>query len=194
MAQDLASFKLMDLVKCAWYSNYSYTIINASPATGILYITENSPYFLSGHLRLRGKNEGRYPYKYLEMLDKIFGSEPNTIEVCSRSVTGRNNGGDCFTVDSNEATNPDLVADAQTLEGIKDSTFSRFRGDPPYNEDTAMSMYGTQVPRTSQLLKAGARVCKTGSLLFLLLGPQNYQICPSGVRRVGWICCDDCTQ
>ena len=81
MARALPSFKLMDLVKCAWYSNYNYTIINASPATGILYITENSPYFLSGHLRLRGKNEGPYPSKYLEMLDKIFGSEPNTIEV-----------------------------------------------------------------------------------------------------------------
>ena len=55
--------------------------------TGILYVTDNSPYFLSGHVRLRGKDEGRYPYKYLDMIDSLFGPEPNTIEVCSRSVS-----------------------------------------------------------------------------------------------------------
>jgi hypothetical protein len=32
----------------------------------------------------------------------------------------------------------------------------------------------------NELLKAGARVCKPGSLMFLLLGPRNYQICPIG--------------
>ena len=31
---------------------------------------------------MRGKNEGRY----FEMTDSIFGYEPNTIEVCIRSV------------------------------------------------------------------------------------------------------------
>ena len=30
-------------------------------------------------------------------------------------------------------------------------------------------------------------MCKVGSLMFLLLGPVNYQICPQGVKRVGWI-------
>jgi hypothetical protein len=43
------------------------------------------------------------------------------------------------------------------------------------------------LPITGELLKSGARVCKDGSLLFLLLGPQNYQWCPSGVKRIGWI-------
>ena len=42
-------------------------------------------------------------------------------------------------------------------------------------------MYGTELPKTSELLKAGARVCKEGSLMFLLLGPTNYQACPPGV-------------
>jgi hypothetical protein len=36
-------------------------------------------------------------------------------------------------------------------------------------------------------LKAGARVCKNGALLFLLLGPKNYQMCPKGVKRIGLI-------
>ncbi|MGB7639053.1 MAG: hypothetical protein WBL88_15945, partial [Nitrososphaeraceae archaeon] len=46
-------------------------------------------------------------------------------------------------------------------------------------------MYNTSLPETAKLLKAGARVCKVGSLMFLLLGPVNYQICPQGVKRIG---------
>jgi hypothetical protein len=48
-------------------------------------------------------------------------------------------------------------------------------------------MYGTCLPETAKSLKAGARVCKVGSLMFLLPGPVNYQICPQGVKRIGWI-------
>jgi hypothetical protein len=64
---------------------YTYSTSNC-PATGILYITENNPEFISGHVRLRGKDQGRYPYNYLEMIDNIFGKEENTIEVCSRTA------------------------------------------------------------------------------------------------------------
>ena len=48
-------------------------------------------------------------------------------------------------------------------------------------------MYGTNLPSSIKLLKAGARVCKVGSLMFLLLGPRNYQWHPKGVKRIGWI-------
>ena len=48
-------------------------------------------------------------------------------------------------------------------------------------------MYNTELPLTSKLLEAGARVCKNNSLLFLLLGPQNYQWTPPGIKRIGWI-------
>lgn len=184
----------------------NYSVIPATPATGILYITENSPGFISGHLRMRGKKGGKYPYNYLEMLDNIFGVEDNTIEVCSGSIAGRNfinrtstqlgtsqlsllplSHSSCFTVDINPNTNADYVCDGQQLEGIPDNTFNRWRCDPPYNLQTARAMYGTELPLTSKLLKAGARVCRVGSLMFLLLGPQNYQICPIGVKRFGWI-------
>jgi hypothetical protein len=160
-------------------------IISASPATGILYITKNSLDFLSGHVRMRGKDGGRYPYRYLEMIDNLFGKEPNTIEVCSRSVSNNKN---CFTVDINPDTNPDLVCDGQTLKGMADNTFNRWRCDPPYSLRTAKKMYNcTELPNTGKLLKAGARVCKPGSLLFLLLGPENHQACPAGVKRIGLI-------
>jgi hypothetical protein len=166
-----------------------YYIISAHPATGILYITTSSPDFISGHVRLRGKDEGRYPYNYLEMIDNIFGKEANTIEVCSHTVKGTNKSPSsaCFTVDINPETKPDLVGDAQTLDGINNNKFNRWRCDPPYNQKTAQRMYGTKLPITGELLKAGARVCKVGSLLFLLLGPQNYQWCPPGVKRIGWV-------
>ena len=48
----------------------NYQIISAYPATGILYVVNG---FLSGHVRLRGRAKGAYPFRYLEMLDNIFG-------------------------------------------------------------------------------------------------------------------------
>jgi len=80
-----------------------------------------------------------------------------------------------------------LVGDGQYLYGISNGKFTRWRCDPPYNTNTAESMYGTALPSSMKLLKAGGRVCKPGSLMFLVLGPQNYQICPAGVKRIAWI-------
>jgi hypothetical protein len=48
-------------------------------------------------------------------------------------------------------------------------------------------MYETDLPSSIKLLKADARVSKVGSLMFLLLGPKNYQMCPQRVKRIGWI-------
>ena len=200
------NFNILNLIRCKFEltasdDSHIYSIIPAAPAIGILYITDNCPGFISGHLRMRGKNGGRYPYRYLEMIDNIFGAEENTIEVCSGSIgkagsvitTFRENNSlviandSPFTVDINPNMKPDLVADGQELVGIPDRKFSRWRCDPPYNAKTAKEMYGTCLPNTLKLLKAGARVCRVGSLMFLLLGPQNYQMCPAGVTRIGWI-------
>lgn len=162
-----------------------YSIVEATPATGILYITANSPDFISGHVRLRGRHHGAYPYNYLEMIDQLFGEAEHTLETCSGWVKKSPK---VFTVDINPNRNPDLVDDAQALQKINPYVFTRFRCDPPYNEDTANAMYGVaQLPSPVRLLAAGARVCTNGSLMFLLLGPKNYQICPKGLKRVGWI-------
>ena len=181
LASEEDSFRIEKLLKCKYQQLGSYIQLTAGPATGVLYITENSPQFISGHIRLRGRNGGQYPYKYLEMIDYLFGPEINTIEVCSRHVNG------CFTVDINPDTNPSLADDAQQLSLVADNSFNRWRADPPYNEATALSMYNTKLPNTAKLLTAGARVCKPNSLMFLLLGPQNYQYCPKGIKRIGWI-------
>lgn len=107
------------------------------------------------------------------MIDNVFGYEPNTIEVCSRSVPGGNKGGHCFTVDINPDCKPDLVANGETLEGVPSNGFNRWRCDPPYTEKTAKQMYGTKLPKRSNLLKAGARdakkelLCSCFSLLII---------------------------
>jgi hypothetical protein len=71
---------------------------------------------------MRGTKGGKYPYKYLKMIDNVFGKDQNTIEVCSGS-------GNCFSVDINPETKPDLVDDGQKLESIPSSKFSRWRYD-----------------------------------------------------------------
>jgi hypothetical protein len=172
---------LTELIKCDWEVDGKYVIIKAGPATGVLYTTEQSPMFLSGHLRMQGRSEGQYPVKYLEMIDYLFGPEQNTIEVCSRHVKN------CFTVDINPDTKPSFVTDGQTLEGLESNQFNRWRCDPPYSEAKARKMYGTSLPQTSKLLTAGVRVCKPGALMFLLLGPQNFQWAPARTKRIGWI-------
>ena len=168
---------IMDLIETEYFSFYDLKVMRATPAKGIWYVTASSPHFISGHVRMRGRENGKYPFYYLEMIDRKFGKEENTIEVCSGSVESQ----DCFTVDINPDNNPTLVDDAQELSKIADSKFERWRCDPPYNLNTAQKMYGTGLPDSGRLLKAGARVCKEGSLMFMLLGPQTRQMCPPGV-------------
>jgi hypothetical protein len=85
---DKLNFNVQNLIRCNYIKlsgqgNHMYLAIPATPATGILYITENNPEFISGQIRVRGRDNGRYPYNYLEMIDAVFGKEDNTIEVCS---------------------------------------------------------------------------------------------------------------
>jgi hypothetical protein len=180
---------VLTMVRCNYKiinGDQKYFIVPASPATGALYVTENSPGFISGHVRARGRENGSYPYNYLEMIDTVFGKEDNTIEVCSGMI--RKHGyTNCFTVDVNPNTNPDLVDDGQILSSIPDNTFNRARFDPPYNAVTSRKMYGTDLPSPIRLLKAGARVCKVGALMFMLLGHTSYQPAPQGVKRIGHI-------
>jgi hypothetical protein len=187
-----SNFNVLNLIRCKYdliireIGNQEYYVIPATPATGLLYITKNNPEFISGQIRVRGRDNGSYPFNYLEMIESIFGEEENTIEVCSGNIR-KHSCMTCFTVDPNPETKPDLVADGQTLSSLPNNTFNRWRGDPPYNDKTAEKMYGTSLPSPIKLLKAGARVCKVGSLMFLLLGPQNYQWHPKGVKRIGCI-------
>jgi hypothetical protein len=164
-------------------------IYDAYPANGNFTLNNN---FITGHLRMRGRERGQYPYKYLEFINRVFDAAlpSRTIEVCSNRIPGLNKCGNCFTVDIKEEYNPDFVTDGgQTLEGIKDNYFDRWRCDPPYNGATAREMYGCELPSLYRLLEAGARVIKPGSLMFLLCS-QNIQsgtIGKGNIKRIGFI-------
>ena len=154
---------IIGLIKAEWFPWYDLKVVRASPAKGILYVTTNSPHFISGQVRLRGRNHGSYPFNYLEMIDNLFGKEENIIEVCSGRVQSQG----CFTVD----INPALVDDGQELSRVADSQFNRLRCDPPYNSHTAQSMYGTSLPDT---LVEGRCTSPQGRLInVLVVGTTN---------------------
>ena len=158
--KDLPNLHILDLIKCKYEvlcdkDNNRYYAIPAYPAKGVLYVTEKSPDYISGEVRMRGRNGGSYPYKLPELINNLFGEEKNAIEVCSGSINGRNASSSPsapFTVDVNPAKNPDYVGDARLLKGIANGTYSRWMGDPPYNHKNAKKMYGTELPSPIRLL------------------------------------------
>jgi hypothetical protein len=157
-----------------------YEIIPADPATGILYRING---FLSGHIRLRGRGNGAYPFKYLEMIERVFGKDDNTLEVCSGTVKESL---EVSTVDVNSDLQPTICCDAQDMSMIRDNSFTRWRCDPPYTPTAALRRYGSSMPALRRLLREGVRVVRPGSLLFLLCS-QNYQWHPVYTKRVGMI-------
>lgn len=163
--------------------------------TGIAYITTNSPQFISGHLRLRGKNNGSYPYKYRELITELFGNIQDSqeeIEVCSGTVAKSGLLSFCdnyklVTVDINPAKKPTHIMNGENLPTEWANRFARWSSDPPYTDKAAKTMYQTdKMPSISKLLTEGARVTKPGGLLFLLLGAKNMQWCPKSLVRIGW--------
>lgn len=168
-----------------WDGYSAFFLRNAS---GVLYITKNSPQYLSGHLRLRGRDNGQYPYKYKELIDELFGSSElkTVIEVCSGNISP---GLDIYTVDINPDKHPSLVCDGQKLPDNLVNKFERWYCDPPYNTKTASKMYSTELPSFSKLLTAGAKVVQPEGLLFFLLGNVNMQWRPPSLTRIGLLFC-----
>jgi hypothetical protein len=164
-----------------------YRTFELDSVTGVIYITQNSPQYLSGEMRLRGKSNGQYPYGFKEGIWELFGKcnrSQNEIEVCSGEITKRPN---LVTVDVNRSKNPTYVLDAQHLPREWTDRYDRWNCDPPYSKGTAKKMYGTEMPSISRLLAEGARVTRPGGLMFLLLGDVNRQACPKSTIRIGRI-------
>lgn len=184
---------ILDLIKSGiltppdiTYQDYSMYCLHT--ASGVLYVTKESPHYISGHLRLLGRDNGRYPRSYKRLVTELFGSSQNmeVIELCSGQVEP---GFNFYTVDINPDKHPTLVCDAQNLPKDLYNRFDRLFCDPPYNEETAERMYGTNLPNFGQLLKSGSNVVKSKSLLFFLLGNENLQSCPKTLDKIGQIFC-----
>ena len=164
-----------------------YRIFALDGAIGVGYITSKSPQYISGHFRLRGKENGKYPYKIKDLIRELFGSCPSSseeLEVCSGEVVAKYN---LVTVDINSDKNPSYVLNGQDLPQDWNDRFDRWHCDPPYSEHAAKEMYGSSMPSVTKLLTEGARVTKSGGLLFLLLGAKNMQWHPKSVTRIGWL-------
>lgn len=166
--------------------NGTYSAYFLKYASGVLYITEDSPHYVSGHIRMLGKDRGRYPYRYREMREELFGSfsGKSIIEVCSGDVEP---GFDIFTVDINPDKHPSMICDGQDLPDSLSNRFDIWSCDPPYNEDTAKMMYHTGFPEFSKLISSGSNVIRPGGLLFLLLGNKNMQWCPPVLTKIGQV-------
>ena len=119
------------------------------------------------------------------MIDSIFGTTNNAIKVCSNSIEGNSN---LTTVDIRPDVKPNYVADGQDMSAIFQDRHL-IDGSPTLHKlkINALKMYDTEMPSRQKLLKEGARVVKKGSLMFFLLGPVNYQICPIEIERIGII-------
>ena len=80
---------------------------------------------------MRGMDEGRYPFRYIPMINHVFGrtNPQNTIEVCSHRKHA-----DAISVDINKDILGVIHDDGQTLETFGDGLFDRWRCDPPYSE------------------------------------------------------------
>jgi hypothetical protein len=68
---------ILDLIKCTHYIRYDekYIITHAYPATGILHITDSSPFFITGKLSMLGRGGGSYPHLYEGVINHLFGPE-----------------------------------------------------------------------------------------------------------------------
>jgi hypothetical protein len=91
-AEQKAAVNLMGngiIKKTPAFVNDRYSIFALDSANGVIYVTASSPHYVSGHLRLRGNDNGKYPYKIKELIDELFGRcnpAGEEIEVCSGEV------------------------------------------------------------------------------------------------------------
>ena len=145
----ISEFRIREILREPDFDCDRYTLYCMRKAVGVLYVTPQSPQYLSGHVRLRGKDNGCYPYRYKQMIDELFGPAQRAIEVCSGNVESSQ---ELFTVDVNPDRRPNLVADGQALAAHLTSRFDRWYSDPPYNNGTAREMYGNEATHVFEAL------------------------------------------
>lgn len=102
--------------------------------------------------RPASKYPGCYPLWFERKLPELLETENYIHLFAGMSTTG-------FRVDVNPDVNPDLLADVHHLP-ILDNTFDGAMADPPYTEEFAESLYGTEYPTWNQWTSEMARVVK----------------------------------
>ena len=118
---------------------------------------------------------GRLPKGFLtwayEML-RLRPGEQSVLHVCSGGLGPETRG---VRVDIRPEVLPDVVADGRSLPFAAES-FDAVLIDPPYSQEYAEHLYGTDYPRPSALLREAARVLRpnrfVGMVHFLVPRPE----------------------
>jgi hypothetical protein len=107
---------------------------------------------------------GAYPSGYLAFLQKQGWWGEKRVHLCSGRV--KDNG---FKVDIRPEMEPDLVADARAT-GLPTSSFDCALIDPPYSEELAKRLYGTEkfYGRVDSFITEGVRLVRSGGLVVSL--------------------------
>ena len=114
--------------------------------------------------RPASKYPGSYPLHFEERIPELIGTDRFIHMFAGASTSG-------YRVDINPETKPDMVADCQHLDKIADNTFEGGFADPPYTEEFALKLYGTEYPKYNLWSKELVRVVKPGGLVGIM---NNY--------------------
>lgn len=99
---------------------------------------------------------GMYPAGFIERIRPWLQCERKEIlHVCSGGLPP----GEGIRVDIRPEAKPDVIADGRALP-LKDSSVAAVLIDPPYSENYARELYGTDYPRPSHLLAEACRVVR----------------------------------
>lgn len=102
---------------------------------------------------------GGYPLRFLDRAYEWLGVEnPDLVlHLCSGSMQRG------IRVDIRPEMNPDVVCDARSTP-FDDETFDWIMIDPPYSEEYARNLYGTELnyPRPGQLMREASRLLRPG--------------------------------
>ncbi len=107
---------------------------------------------------------GGYPQGWLRWALTLLRCQPSEVlHVCSGGLQA----GQGVRVDIRSEARPDVVADGRALP-FRDECFRAVLVDPPYTVEYARTLYGTEYPRPSHLLREASRVCRPGGRIGFL--------------------------
>jgi hypothetical protein len=110
---------------------------------------------------------GRYPQGFLAhvLKSRLLGDvqRDDILHVCSGTLSSSER----WTVDIRPAAKPSVIANGIALP-FSTGAFAAVMIDPPYSDEYAHNLYGTENPRPAWLLKEAARVVRPGGMIGIL--------------------------